>query len=182
MSEETPQSWSSELSAEMLGAPVTDAPVVIRDEGVAGSWILALIGGVLVGIVGAVVAGAVWVGAVVLTERMYTVLAILVGVIVGMAVFLGGRRRKHLGLAVVAVVLTVLALAASEYFIVRHFTIQQLIAEGYKGEVPLLLPLADMVDIVKESLSEEPINLLLWVGACWVAFVIPARGTDVRQR
>ena len=90
-------------------------------------------------------------------------------------------RRKSLPLALVAVGLTLAALAASEYFILHHFAVQELIAEGYtKVEFPLFLPLQDMVDIVVGSISEQPTNLLYWAAACYGAFILPSRGRNQR--
>jgi hypothetical protein len=182
MSEETPPSWTSDISAETLGAPAMDAAGPVTDEGVAGAWVLSLSGGLLVGILAACVGGAVWFGSVVLTESMYAALAILVGFIIGLGVWFGSGRRKSLLMAGIAVGLTLITLALSEYFIVRHFAVQLLAEQGAKGDVPLFRPLAEMVDVVMESISEDPINLMFWAGACVGAFFIPARGTTARQR
>ncbi len=168
MADQTPQSWQSDISAdEVLGAPMT-----VKDEGVAGAWLLALLGSLVLGIIGAAVGGAIWFGSIVLTQKMYAVLAILVGLLAGTGVYLGSGRRNGVLLGLLAAVLTLLALAASEYFIVRQFAIQ----EGGKGShIPLLMPLADMVDIVVESIKSDPANLLFWLGSCVIAFLSPLR-------
>ncbi len=172
MSEETPQAWQADISAdEVLGAPAT-----VQDEGVAGAWLLGLFGALVLGILGAALGGAIWFGSVVLTEKMYAALALLVGMLAGGGVYLGSGRRRSILLGLLAAVLTLIALALSEYFIVRHFTIQQLAAEGGKGShLPLLMPLQDMLDIVVESVKSDPMNLLFWLGGCVVAFFVPIR-------
>jgi hypothetical protein len=135
-----------------------------------------LLRAVLFGLIGAVLGGLVWVGSVVFTEHIFMMLAALVGILVGAGIHLGAGQRRSVVLALAAALIALFTLAASEYFIVRHFSMQQMQAEGFKGDIPLLLPFRDMIDVVIDSLRFEPVNLAYWLAAVAIAFMIPFRG------
>ena len=79
----------------------------------------------------AVVAAVVWILVVVVTQMQIGLVAIVVGLIVGWATLLGAGRRRSIVLAITSVVFTLLAMALSQYFIARHFAIQEL-ASGFR--------------------------------------------------
>jgi hypothetical protein len=168
---------SSESASETpIGSPTASvgAPMIgVQPEPVNPANLL---GGILLGALGAVVATVLWILVVVITEYQLGIVAIAVGFIVGWATLFGASRKRSVLLAILSAVFTLLAMALSEYFIVRHFAIQQLAAEGYTGDVALFLPLADIIDIITESLGENPTTLLFWAIALFEAFVIPFRG------
>ncbi len=101
---------------------------------------LNLLLGLLLGLVGAGVAGAVWVGIVIATQTQYGIVAILVGVIVGAATLLGAGRKPSVVMALFSVLITLATMAMSQYFIERHFLIQEIAGEGITVETPFFLP------------------------------------------
>ncbi|MBN1284544.1 MAG: tetratricopeptide repeat protein [Anaerolineae bacterium] len=99
--------------------------------------------GVLFGSAAGVIAGVVWVLVVVLTKMQIGVVAVIVGLIVGGASFFGAGSRRNLPIAVISVIVTLAVMGVSQYFIVRHFTIQELAAEGVPVEMPFYRGVSD---------------------------------------
>jgi hypothetical protein len=129
-----------------------------------------VLGGVLAGVVAAVLATAVWYGVVAATHFQVGIVAIAVGFIVGQGVVFGARRRTSIVLVAVSVVLTLLALALSEYLIVAHFASQEL---GFSVE--LVQPPDFVLGVISDSLGADPLTLVFWAIALFQAFVIPWR-------
>lgn len=130
-------------------------------------------GGLLVGLVAAVVASALWYGVVVITDYQVGIVAIAVGFLVGQGVVLGAGRRGHVALVAISVLLTFLALAISEYLVVMHVLEQEFMAPG--ESLDRIQPIGLVVEIVTDSLQADPLTLLFWGIALFQAFVIPAR-------
>ena len=128
----------------------------------------------LLGLLAAAVASAIWYAVVVVTKYELGIVAVAVGWLVATAVMLGAGRKRGRVLQIMAVIITLLALAFSEYLIVRYFVVQNLAEEGYTG-FPLLFPLHIMLGLVIEGLKVSPITLLFWVIALWQAFVTPGK-------
>lgn len=129
--------------------------------------------GLVAGLVAAVVASAIWYAVVVVTGYQVGLVAIAVGFLVGQAVVLGAGRHGSIVLVAGSVVLTLLALAASEYLIVVHFIGLEFAADGLAIEV--LQPIDFMIEVVAESVQADPLTLLFWAIALFQAFAIPAR-------
>lgn len=129
-------------------------------------------GGLIAGIVAAVLASAIWYAVVVVSGWQVGLVAIAVGFVVGQGVVLGARKRGSIVLVAISVVLTLLALVISEYLIVAHFVGQELAP----GETLELVQAPDfIVNVVAASLQLEPITLLFWGIALFQAVAIPAR-------
>jgi hypothetical protein len=131
-----------------------------------------ILGGLLAGIIAAVLATALWYAVVVVSHYQVGIVAILVGFLVGQAVVLGARRRGSIALIGISVVLTLLALVISEYLIIANFVSQQL-APG--ETIELLQPPAFVLEVVVESVKADPLTLAFWAIALFQAFAIPAR-------
>lgn len=129
-----------------------------------------VLGGVLAGVVAAVLATAIWYGVVAATHFQVGIVAIAVGFIVGTGVVFGARRHTSIVLVAVSVVLTLLALAASEYLIVAHFASQDL---GFAVE--LVQPPDFVLGVISDSLGADPLTLVFWAIALFQAFIIPWR-------
>jgi len=129
-----------------------------------------VLGGVLAGVVAAVLATAIWYGVVATTHFQVGIVAIAVGFIVGQGVVFGARRHTSIVLVAVSVVLTLIALAVSEYLIVAHFVSQEL---GFA--VDLVQPPDVFFGVIGDSLSADPLTLVFWAIALFQAFVIPWR-------
>jgi hypothetical protein len=129
-----------------------------------------LMGGVLAGLVAAILATAIWYGVVATTHFQVGIVAIAVGFIVGQGVVFGARRHTSIVLVAVSVVLTLVALAVSEYLIVAHFVSQEL---GFA--VDLVQPPDVFFGVVSESLGADPLTLVFWAIALFQAFIIPWR-------
>jgi len=128
-----------------------------------------LIGGLALGAGAAVVATIGWYLVVALSESQIAFVAIAVGWLVGSAVVWGSRRRVTLPLVVASPLLTLIALAVSEYLIVYHLVTQEL---GIV--IDLLQPIDVMIEIVVESITADPATLVFWgialLAAAWIPF------------
>ena len=128
-----------------------------------------LIGGLALGAGAAVVATVAWYLIVALSEYQIAFVAIAVGWLVGSAVVWGSGRRVSWPLIVASPLLTLVALAVSEYLIVYHVVTQEL---GIAVE--LLQPIGVMIEIVIESITAEPSTLVFWgialVASAWIPF------------
>jgi hypothetical protein len=128
----------------------------------------------LAGLAAAVVGILIWYGLVVITNYHLGFVAIAIGWLVGIAVALGAGRKRGPGLQALSVAITLVALVINQWLIVRYFSVQALTELGFK-EIPLLLPLGMMLDLVITSISEDPLALVFWAIALWAAFATPAR-------
>lgn len=130
-----------------------------------------LSGGILVGALAGAFATAVWYAVVVITGWQVGLVAIVVGWLVGQGVMLGARGRSSMALVAASGLLTLLALAVSEYLIIFHFVTQLLGSEG----IAVIQPLDFMLTVVIDSLQADPLTLLFWVIALFQAVAIPYR-------
>jgi hypothetical protein len=128
----------------------------------------------LAGLAAAVVGILIWYGLVVITNYHLGFVAIVIGWLVAIAVVLGAGRKRGPGLQALSIAITLVALVISQWLIVRYFSVQALAELGFK-EIPLLLPLGTMLDLVITSLGEDPLALVFWALALWAAFSTPAR-------
>jgi hypothetical protein len=133
-----------------------------------------LIGALLVGVVAALAASLVWYAAVAITNYQLGILAVGVGWLIGQAVVFGSGRKRGPALQAISVGITIVAMALSEYLIVRHFVVEALTEEGYT-DFALFLPLDVMVEIMLEGIKADLLTLLFWGIAVWAAFSVPAR-------
>ena len=132
-----------------------------------------VLGGLVGGLAGAILATGIWYGVVAATQWQVGLVAVAVGWIVGQGVAFGAQRRGSVALIPISVVLTLVALAVSEYLIIAHFVGQEFAAAGVPFDV--LQPVGVMVEVIVESIKVEPITLAFWAIALVQAFVIPAR-------
>lgn len=139
-----------------------------------------LAGGLVAGLAAAAVASLIWYGVVAITEYQLGLVALLVGWLVGKAVMLGAGGKRGISLQLMSVGITLPAMVLGEYFIVRHFIVEALKANGESG-FRLFLPVADMFEVVLEGIRIEPTTLLFWALALWVAFRTPAARQIRRQ-
>ncbi len=130
-------------------------------------------GALLLGTAAAVGASLLWYAFVVMTNYQVGMVAIAVGWLVAQAVIFGAGRKRGPGLQVLSVGLTLVAMALSQYLIVRHFVVEALASQGVTN-VPLLLPLNAMVTLLVEGIKSDPLTLLFWGIAVWEAYAIPA--------
>jgi hypothetical protein len=154
----------------MVGGMVEAPPQAARRQPATATNV---VGGFLGGLVAAVLATAVWYGVVVVTQYQIGLVAIAVGFIVGYGVVLGANRRGSVVLVPISVILTLLALVASEYLIVAHFVGQEFAAEGLSIDV--LQPPDFIIGVVTDSLQADPLTLAFWAIALFQAFAIPSR-------
>jgi hypothetical protein len=159
------------------GTPAVQAPPPPAQASRGPAGAMHLVGGILAGSIAAVVASAVWYGVVVVTNYQVGIVAIAVGFIVGQAVALGAGRRGHIVLVAASVLLTLFALATSEYLIVVHFVEQAMVADGAAVTfVGLAAQPPDFIlEVIVESIKSDPLTLVFWAIALFQAFVIPAR-------
>jgi len=128
------------------------------------------------GFAGAVVAGLIWWGIVATTRMQIVYLAFGVGWIVAQGVLICAQQRNRIPLQVVAGTFTLLALAASEYFIQRSLFID----DG--GSVPLWNGLSTAIDVVREGLKDDPLTGIFWIIGVIVAVVVAGKQDAITQR
>jgi len=131
-----------------------------------------IVGAVLFGLGCALIAALVWYGVVVISNYQLGIVAVLIGWLVGQATMLGARRKRGLAVQVISVLSTAIAMLLSEYLIVRHFVVQSLAEEGYTN-IPLLLPVTLIVQLIIDGIKADPMTLLFWGIALWEALKIP---------
>jgi hypothetical protein len=131
-----------------------------------------ILGGLLAGLVAAVLATGLWYAVVVVSHYQLGIIAIVVGFLVGQGVVLGAGRRGSVILVAISVVLTLLALVISEYLIVAAFVTDQL---GAGETIEVLQPPSFVIEVVVESVKADPLTLAFWAIALFQAFTIPAR-------
>jgi hypothetical protein len=132
-----------------------------------------LIGGLLAGLAAAVAASAAWFGVVALTKCQIGYVAVGVGIAVGLAVVAGAGGKRGLPLQIMSVVITLIAMAFSEYLIVRYFLIVEL---GFEGMgFPLIQPVGVMLEYIGAGIESDPVTLLFWGIALLAAFTAPAK-------
>ena len=132
-----------------------------------------LLGGLLGGLVAAILATAVWYGVVAVSGFQVGIVAIAVGFLVGQGVVIGARRHGSVLLVALSAALTLLALVVAEYLILAHFAGQQLAAEGLAIEV--VQPPDFVISVVTESVQSDPLTLVFWAIALFQAVAIPWR-------
>jgi hypothetical protein len=77
-------------------------------------------GGILGGVAGTLVGGAIWAGVAIATKLAIGYVAVLVGFLAGYGTFLGAGKRKGKPLQIVAVACALLGLLLGKYLIVAH--------------------------------------------------------------
>jgi hypothetical protein len=151
-----------------VAAPAPAEPATMGD----------LVGGVIGGGIGAVLATALWYGVVAITNWQIGLVAIAVGFIVGQAVVFGAGRHPSIMLVPISVLFTAVSLVVSEYLIARHFlgmAAAEMAAETGIPAAEFEAVFSSPIDLLRFSLESEPITLLFWAIAGWEAFVIPMR-------
>jgi len=133
-------------------------------------------GAALLGLLAAVLSALIWYGIVVVTDYQLGIIAVAVGWLVAQGVIFGAGRKRGSSLQAISVIITIGAMAASEYLIVRHILMKLAAEEGYLvNDVPLLLPLEDIWFLILEGIKADPITLVFWAIALWQAFSLPAK-------
>lgn len=123
---------------------------------------------IVLGIVAAIVSGAIWAAVAIGTNHEIGYLAIGVGWLAGMGVFLGGGKKRGMQLQIVSVVCAVLGLFLAKYFMFAHAVKQYAAKEG----ADLGYFSANICQAFFENINEMVTGYdLLWVilalGAAW---------------
>ena len=145
----------------MISAPPT--PVVRRPDRAIGF-----------GLVAALVAGVLWYGIVVVTDRQFVYLAIGFGGLIGFAVVLGAGRAG-VSTAVISIVISAIGIVASYYFINRHVIVEELTRRGGYEPVPLFGSFEQVKEVVRLGYREEPSQILFSIVAVVAAGVMGSR-------
>jgi hypothetical protein len=123
--------------------------------------------GLAYGAAAAVLAALIWYGVVVVTDSEFGIVAALLGWVVGTAAVIGSGRRGSMWLVGGSVLLTLAALVIAEYLIFYHIATQVL------GPFDLLQSPFDIIGIVIDLLTSDPISLLFWAFALYTAASVP---------
>lgn len=135
-----------------------------------------LVGAVFWGLGAAVVSCLLWYAIVIMTNYEVGIVAVAVGWLIAQAIVMGAGHKRGVALQVLAVLITVLAMAFSEYLIVRHFFVEAL-AKEVEADVPYILPLGVTLGLIRAGIAANPLTLLFWGIAVWEAYAIPAERT-----
>ena len=114
----------------------------------------------------------------------------IVGVVIALAVIVGGRGRVSLGIVILSFVLTVGTVVVGEY-LVASAELALRSPDPIDGRIPIADP-KDVADYVIERNGDDPLRPLLWVVAVIESLAVPwaalagegvrSRGTFRRQR
>ena len=124
--------------------------------------------GVIAGIIGAFI----WYGIVVLTQWQFGLIALVIGYLVGFGVMIGAGRRRSVGLQVASSLIALGSIIFGEVLITSHYVVQAIAEQGTKVGF-FDLDLGKVISLTFEVLGEDPLTLLFWGIAVWVAFGIP---------
>jgi len=126
------------------------------------------------GLVAALVAGVLWYGIVVISDRQFVYLAIGFGGLIGFAVVLGAGRAG-VSTALISIVISAIGIVASYYFINRHAIVEELTREGGFQPVPLFGSFEQVKEIVRIGYREEPSQIFFSIVAVVAAGVMGSR-------
>ena len=129
-----------------------------------------IFGAVGFGLVAAVISAIIWYAIAAITNYKVGIVAIGVGWLVAQAVIRGAGRKRGPVVQLISVIAIIFAMGLGEYLIIRHF----LIKAGFAG-MPLFLPFKLVVDLLIESIKEDPQMLIFWLIALIEGVVLPAR-------
>jgi hypothetical protein len=113
------------------------------------------------------------------THAIYGLAAAVLGLLVGKAVVIGSGAARGRLLQAVSVAITLLSLLVSQYFVARQVLIEVTCCNAVP--VPLLILPGYAVGLVRDSLTAEPLTLVFWAVALWVAWRIPAPQESLEQ-
>ena len=126
----------------------------------------------LIGLASAGIGGALWWGVAVLTESEHWHYgAALLGLVVGLGVMVGARRRG-IGPSLLAVALSALAVPVTVYFIDRSLEIAAREDAGLSSSIPLWDGFAAAEDVVRSWIEGDAAKAAGWALAPVVALVV----------
>jgi hypothetical protein len=140
---------------------------------------LDVIAGAGLGLAAAAVGGAGWFLLTVKTHAIYGLAAAVLGLLVGKAVVIGSGAARGRLLQAVSVGVTLLSLLVSQYFVARQVLIEVTCCDA--PPVPLLILPRYAVVLVRDSVTTDPLTLVFWGLALWVAWRIPARREGMEE-
>jgi|TARA_B100001971_G_C18238750_1_gene569234 hypothetical protein len=129
------------------------------------NYALAIILGLTLGLIGALI----WFGVVVITKWQIGLIAVAVGWLAGYGVYVGSGSKRSVGLQIISAIVALFSILIGEFLIMNHYARQYLIEEGYAITSYFLNPIAVM-ETVFSSLGQDPLTILFWGIAAWVAY------------
>jgi hypothetical protein len=123
---------------------------------------------IVFGLLAAIVGCVIWYLVVAFSRWRIGIIAVVVGYAVGWAI-LKSTDTYHVKFVILSLVLTLGALAMSEYLIVRHDYNMDAIEK-----IPLFISPVIMFSAVGESLKLDPLLIVFWAIALYEAYKIPS--------
>jgi len=140
---------------------------------------LDIIAGTGLGLAAAAVGAAGWFLLTVKTHAIYGLAAAVLGLLVSKAVVIGSGAARSRLLQAVSVAVTLLSLLVSQYFVARQVLIEVTCCDA--PPVPLLILPRYAVVLVRDSVTTDPLTLVFWGVALWVAWRIPAPQENLEE-
>jgi len=138
--------------------------------------------GILVGLCVALLSSLIWYAVVVVTNYELGIIAIVVGLLVGLGMLKGAGGRSSRVLQFSAVLITILAMGLSEYLIVNHFVNKSLDEEGEGRYLPLLISPSGIVELVYAGIKSDPLTLVFWAIAVYETYKILKPREVIKQK
>lgn len=127
-------------------------------------------------LVGAVAGGAIgvvaWWGFTVLTQVAFGLVAVVIGIAVAKGAVLFSGNKRSTGLQGLSVVVSVVAFFYASYLVNRSFVHHAFAEEGLPGQLPLLPPVAALIEVI--SLNFGVMDIVFLAIALYQAWIIPA--------
>lgn len=169
-SEPTRQQWNTDYPGGTAQVPTGDPWDTAGAAGVGHPQSPRVAPAIAAGIVAAIAATAAWYFIVALSGWQIGLLAVGVGLVVGLAMRWAAGGVGGLSLQIPAVVLTLLSMFVAEFYVARKFIGDFFVSQGETEPLALFIPVSDMVSLVVETVKEDPVTLLFWVIAVVAAW------------
>ena len=131
-----------------------------------------LFGALVFGTVAAILAVMAWYYLEAGVTRGQGRLAWLLGILIGIAIVLGGRGRASFITVLLSVVITASAIGAGEYLIASRFLAEQ---SNVAIDAIAIAPPDAVLEEMKAVMADDPLRPILWVIALLAAVGIPGR-------
>ena len=126
---------------------------------------------VMLSLFGAVLGSLLWALTAISADLERALPALLVGIFAGAFPLLAPDRGP--AVRIFAIVFTLLGLVVTQYFVVRHSVVTELVESGADRSIPMFLSPGSTAFVTFGWLRVYPVDALLWVVAAAFAAAVP---------